>query len=189
MTTTTNFKANQLVRINDPRSLAYGRVAMVMTAKGKERSLVRFADLPKTESASPNPAGFTETFAISDLTLIANVPIAALYLLVTIVERNGDRRHTHPCLAHGNEQEQEALANSVAQSWYGDDGHWDKKKLVWRFDTHHFVLAEDWRELTMAEYVNLAIDLTDCTPGYVSGPSYGDNTESEYIRSQTRGMD
>ena len=190
MITTTNFKAGQLVRISDPRSLAYGRVAMVMSAEWKGRSLVRFADLPKTESASPNPAGFTETFAISDLTLITNVPIAALYLLVTIVERIGDRRHTHPCLAHGNEQEQATLANSVACSWYeGCGGHWDKQKAVWRFDTHHFVLAEDWRELTMAEYINLATDLTDCTPGYVPGPSYGENTEAAYIRRQTRGLD
>ena len=187
MATTTNLKAGQLVRINDPRSLAYGRVAMVMTAKGKGRSLVRFADLPKTESASPNPAGFTETFATSDLTLVANVPIAALYLLVKIVERNGDRRHTHQCLAHSNEQEQATLANSVACSWHGDDGHWDKTKAVWQIAKHHFVLAEDWRELSMAEYINLAADLTDCTPDNI-GESYGENTEAEYIRRQTGGL-
>ncbi|PZO58024.1 MAG: hypothetical protein DCF15_06070 [Phormidesmis priestleyi] len=190
MITTTNFKAGQLVRISNLRSLAYGRVAMVMTAEGKERSLVRFADLPKTVSAAPNPAGFTETFATSDLTLITNVPIAALYLLVTIVERDGDRRYAHHCLANGIQgQRQETLADSIAQCWYESGGEWDAAENAWRFDTHHFVLAEDWRELTIAEYINLATDLTDCTPGYTSGPSYGENTEAEYIRRQTRGLD
>lgn len=189
MTTTTNFKAGQLVRVNNPRNLAYGRIAMVMTAKGKVRSLVRFADLPKTESASPNPAGFTETFPNDDLTLVHDIPMADFYLLVTIVERNGDRRYVHHCLANGIQgQRQETLADSIAQCWYESGGEWDMATNAWRFDTYHFVLAEDWRELTMAEYINLATDLTDCTPNNI-GASYGEDTEAAYIRRQTHGLD
>lgn len=188
-TTTTNFKAGQLVRIGNPRNIAYGRIAMVMTAKDKSRSLVRFADLPKTVSVSPNPTGFTETFLNDDLTLVEDIPMADFYLLVTIVERSGDRRYVHHCLANGIQgQRREMLADSIAQCWYESGGEWDTAENVWRFDTHHFVLAEDWRELTMAEYVNLAADLTDCTPDNI-GESYSEDTEAEYIRRQTRGLD
>lgn len=188
-TTTTNFKAGQLVRIGNPRNFAYGRVAMVMTVKDKSRSLIRFADLPKAVSVSPNPAGFTETFLNNDLTLIEDIPMADFYLLVTIIERNGDRRYVHHCLANGIQgQRRKTLADSIAQCWHESGGEWNTAEDAWRFDTHHFVLAEDWRELTMAEYVNLSVDLPDCTPAYV-GSSYGEDTEAAYIRRQTRRLD
>ena len=41
---------------------------------------------------------------------------------------------------------------------------WDDSEEVWRFGTNHFVLAEDWRELSLADYVNLSRALPDCTP-------------------------
>ena len=183
------FKTGQLVRITDYRNLAYGRIAMVMTAKDKGRSLVRFADLPKPVSAHLDPTGLTAIFRNAELTLISDIPITKLYVLITIVERIGDRRHVCQCLAHSHQAEQQLLANEVAQCWHsGGGGTWDEDESVYRFTSEHFVFAEDWRELSLAEYINLRSVLTDCTPTYAGSHSYGEDTEAEYIRLQTRGL-
>ncbi|WP_017302059.1 hypothetical protein [Nodosilinea nodulosa] len=182
-------KAGQFVRVTDVRSLAYGRVAVVlMTNKG--RSQVRFADLPKVVSGLTNPKGFVETFSNADLTAVGNFPIAASYLLVTIFERNGGQEYTHYCLAHGEAgQQMEQIAESVAQNWYSDGGEWDENESAYRFKSESYLIAfaQDWEEISVAEYIRLRNVLTDCTPGYI-GPTDGEDTEAEYIRRQTRGL-
>ncbi len=165
--TTDTIKAGQLARIINPRHLAYGRIGMV-TGGTKQKRVIHFIDLPPNiANEQTDPTGLVTRIANDELALIAPIPMAAFYLLVTIVERDGDHRHTHQCLAHGKHLQQEAVANSIAQCWYESGGEWDEDENVWRFDTHHFVFAEYWRELTMADYINLAHDLTDCTPGYI----------------------
>ena len=69
---------------------------------------------------------------------------------------------------HKHHEQPEALANSISQGWISAaGGKWDEDENVWRFNPHHFIFAEDWREVTIADYINLAHDLDDCTPGYV----------------------
>ena len=167
---TTRFTVGQLVRVTRIRSLAYGRVAKVVMA-APLRVKVQFVDLPKAATIAQSFAGSLAIFETSELTPIADVPTAAFYLLVTVVERRGvgvaspaeNRRYVHHCLAHGQaRQQQRQVANGVAQAWL-DGGRWDADEQVYRFGCHHFVLAEDWREISLAEYVNFRSGLSDCT--------------------------
>ena len=163
---TTRFTIGQFVRVTCIRSLAYGRVAKVLMA-APHQVKVQFADLPKRISAHQNAVGCWAIFKNSDLMPVDDLPIAAFYLLVTVVERRGDRRYVHPCLAHGQSgQQQVEVANSVAQTWYGSGGRWDADEQVYRFGCHHFVLAEDWCEISLAEYANFRAVLRDRTAGY-----------------------
>lgn len=160
----TRFNVEQLVRVTRLRSLAYGRVAKVVIA-APQRVKVQFADLPKAPRATQNAAGSLAIFENSDLTAVDDVPTADFYLLVTVVERRGDRRYVHHCLAHGQtRQQQRQVANGVAQALL-DGGRWDADDQVYRFGCHHFILAEDWREISLAEYVNFRYVLSDRTAG------------------------
>lgn len=161
----TELKTGQLVRVNDIRSLAYGRVAFVLTVLRTKDVQVIFTDCPPEASSPKYFNSLIAKFSAQSLTVIDSIPVAALYLLVTIVERDGERRHTQRVLAYSDSsQSQESLANAIAKCWYEIGGEWDESEEVWRFGTHHFVLAEDWRELSVAEYANLATTLPDCTP-------------------------
>lgn len=150
------------MRVTRIRSLAYGRVAKVVMA-APLRVKVQFVDLPKAATIAQSFAGSLAIFETSELTPVDDGPAAAFYLLVTVVERKGDRRYVHHCLAHGQaRQQQRQVANGVAQAWL-DGGRWDVDEQVYRFGCHHFVLAEDWHEISLAEYVNFRSGLSDCT--------------------------
>lgn len=152
---TTRFKVGQLVRVSCPDSLAYGRMARVVRAE-QYRVDVQFVDLPKVLSDSHYVNGYSTVFISHDLTLVRDVPVASFYLLVTVVERDGDRRYVHQCLAHSQRsQNHTEVADSVAQNWYGVGGKWDADEHIYRFSLNRFVLAEDWYEISLAEYVNL----------------------------------
>ena len=144
---------------------SYGRIASVLTVLRTDDVQVIFADCPPKESSPKYLNSLIAKFSVQSLTVIDSIPVSALYLLVIIVERCGERRHTHRVLAHGDSrQSQESLANAIAKRWYESSGEWDDSEEVWRFGTNHFVLAEDWRELSLADYVNLSRALPDCTP-------------------------
>ena len=159
----TRFTVGQIVRVTYPCSLAYGRVAQVVVAAPPQVK-VQFVDLPKTLGVTQNAADSFATFESSELTPVNDAPTAAFYLLVTVVERDGDRRYMHHCLAHGQTGQQPvAVANGAVQARYGSGGKWDADEQVYRFGCYHFVLAEDWCEISLAEYVNLRSLLTDRT--------------------------
>jgi hypothetical protein len=159
----TRFQVGQLVRVIRVRSLAYGRVAKVVMA-APHQVKVQFVDLPKSVGMAQKAAGCLALFENNELTLVPDVPAAAFYLRVTVVERDGDGRYVHHCLAHGQRRQRHTdVADSVARSWYGTDGKWDADEKVHRFSLRHFVLAEDWYEISLAEYVNLRGVLSDCT--------------------------
>ena len=84
----TRFNVGQLVRVTNLCSLAYGRVAQVVVAEPQPVK-VQFVDLPKSASGSQRCAGSFATFESSELTPVNDVPTAAFYLLVTVVERDG----------------------------------------------------------------------------------------------------
>ncbi len=155
------FQVGQLVRVTCIRSLAYGRVAKVVMAASHQVK-VQFADLPKAVGVAQKAAGCLALFENSDLTLVQDVPSAAFYLIITVVERDGERRYVHQCLAHGQRRQCHTdVADSVAQSWYGTGGKWDADEHVYRFSLRRFVLAEDWHEISLAEYANLRSVLSD----------------------------
>lgn len=159
----TRFETGQLVRVSCPHSLAYGRIARVLKTE-QCRVDVQFVDLPKTLSDSQRSDCYSTAFTSNDLTPVPDIPEAAFYLVVTIVERDSDRRYVHHCLAHGQGgQSQTEVANGVARGWYGIGGRWDEDEQVYRFALHRFVLAEDWHEISLAEYVNLLGVLGDRT--------------------------
>lgn len=157
----TRFNVGQLVRVTNLCSLAYGRVAQVVVAESQPVK-VQFVDLPKSASCSQRCAGSIATFESSELTPVNDAPTAAFYLLVTVVERDGDRRYVHHCLAHGQTGQQPVqVANGVVQAWYGSGGRLDADEQVYRFGFCRFVLAEDWREISLAEYANFQDVLKD----------------------------
>ena len=185
---TQTFNAGQLVRINNHRQSAYGRVAMITGSDGNKRSLVRFVDLPKEVSASADPTGLVRSFTHKELTPIDDIPLAGRYLLITVMEYKDGACYQQHCLAHGNSEDSE-IANAVAQNWYASTSKWDEKKqsYVFAFDPDTTVAADDWESIPLAEYVNLRRWLKDCTPGYAPA-SYSDNTEADYIRRQTSNL-
>ncbi|MGB7085882.1 MAG: hypothetical protein WBD47_10035, partial [Phormidesmis sp.] len=91
---TIRFTVGQLVRVTRIRSLAYGRVAKVVMAASL-RVKVQFVDLPKAATIAQSFAGSLAIFETSELTPVDDGPAAAFYLLVTVVERKGDRRYVH----------------------------------------------------------------------------------------------
>mgnify|MGYP001794420013 CR=1 FL=1 len=178
------FKAGQLVQVSDPRNLSYGRIAMLLSTKEGGRSQVRFADLPQGIGASDDPTGLVHVFDDDDeLTAISHTPIADFYLLVTIDEQNGDQSYQHCCLAHGQIGK---TGEEIAQGWYPEGGEWDEDESAFVFCSERVLsaAAQDWEKISVGEYVQLSRALSDCTPGYVSGPTYGEDTEAEYIRRQ-----
>lgn len=163
---TTRFKTGQLVRVSCPYSLAYGRIARIIRV-AQYRVDVQFVDLPKALSDSQRADSDTTVFTSNDLTPIPDIPVADFYLLVTVVERDGDRRYVHRCLAHGQASEpQTAVADGVAKGWYGVGGKWDADEHVYRFTLNRFVFAEDWYEVSLAEYINFRSVLSDCTASH-----------------------
>ena len=159
----TRFETGQLVRVSCPYSLAYGRIARVLKTE-QCRVDVQFVDLPKVLSDSQRSDCYSTAFTSNDLTFVSDIPEAAFYLVVTVVERDGDHRYVHRCLAHGQSgQSQAEVANGVAKGWYGIGGRWDTDEQVYRFALHRFVLAEDWHEISLAEYINLLGVLGDRT--------------------------
>ena len=179
-------QAGQVVQVSDPRNLSYGRIAMVVSIKEGGRSQVRFADLPKGQATSPDLTGFVHVFDDDELMAIKDVPIADFYALITISERNGDQEYTHYCLAHGELDQLDEVAQEIAQNWYPEGGEWDEDDNAYVFSSERVLsaAAQDWEKISVAEYIQLRRVLPDCTPGYVSGPTYREDTEAEYIRRQ-----
>jgi hypothetical protein len=159
----TRFQVGQIVRVTCIRSLAYGRVAKVVMA-APHQIKVQFVDLPKFIDLAQNALGSLALVESNELTLLPDVPAAAFYLLITIVERDGERRYVHQCLAHGQRRQYpQAISDGVAQSWCGISGQWEADEHIHRFSPRRFVLAEDWHEISLAEYVNLRSLLSDRT--------------------------
>ena len=159
----TRFETGQLVRVSCPHSLAYGRIARVLKTD-QCRVDLQFVDLPKVLSNSQRSDCYSTVFTSNGLTLVSDIPEAAFYLVVTVVERDSDHRYVYHCLAHGQGgQSQTEVANGIAKGWYGIGGRWDTDEQVYRFALHRFVLAEDWHEISLAEYVNLLGVLNDRT--------------------------
>ena len=157
------FYAGQLVRVVSPRSLAYGRVAMVMTASDSIQ--VRFADLPASVAASSNPTGLVHTFDAEDLALIEGVPVAACYLLISVSTLVGAQECIRYAIAHGNADEApEAIANTVAARFFGSLGDWDGEFYLWQNSPHAAKLLK-FELITVAQY----IELSRTTPDYDLG--------------------
>ena len=158
------FEPGQVVRVTRPSDRAYGRLAIVLMAAPHQVKM-QFIDLPKRVQVVQNAIGALALAESSTLSLVKDVPTARVYLHVTVVERDGDRRYVHHCLAHGigKHTQQQQVADAVAEGWYGIGGRWDADERVYRFSCKRFVLAEDWREITLAEYINLRDFLPDRT--------------------------
>ena len=102
--TTDTIGAGQLARVINPRHHAYGRIGRV-TGGTRQKRVIRFVDLPPNiANQQTDPTGLVAKVASNELALIAPIPMAAFYLIVTITERYGDRRYTQCCLAHGKLQ-------------------------------------------------------------------------------------
>ncbi|MGB3573664.1 MAG: hypothetical protein WBG63_08035 [Phormidesmis sp.] len=157
------FYAGQLVRIISPRCLAYGRVAMVMTVSDGIR--VRFADLPTSVAASPDPTGLVQTFGVEDLARVEGVPVAAFYLLVTVLTLVGTQEYIRYAISHGNASEQPCdAAETVAANFFGSLGDWDGEFYLWENSPHAAKLV-DFELITVAQY----IELSRTTPDYDLG--------------------
>jgi hypothetical protein len=156
------FGIGQLVQVIDPRNLAYGRIAMVMTTKKLGRSQVRFADLPKGVAASPDPSGFVNVFDDDELTAIG-ISMAVTYALVTITERTNGQEYKHHCLAHAEIGEDiEAVAQAIAQNWHPYGLRWSEA-----LETHLEVdVSREYEEITVTEYAVLSKVLEDKTPPF-----------------------
>ncbi|PZO16896.1 MAG: hypothetical protein DCF25_11925 [Leptolyngbya foveolarum] len=155
--------AGQLVRVTSPRSLAYGRVAMVMTVC--DGIQVRFADLPQSVAANPNPDGLVQTFSFEELALVEGVPVAAFYLLVTVLTLVGTQEYVRYAIAHGKDnQRTQDVAETVAAMFFGSLGDWDGEFYLRENSPYASKLA-DFELITVADYIKLS----RTTPDYDLG--------------------
>jgi hypothetical protein len=159
------FGIGQLVQVIDPRNLAYGRIAMVMTTKKLGRSQVRFADLPKGVAASPDPSGFVNVFDDDELTAIEGVHIAPFYALIEMNVVDGGRESIEYLLAHGDSAAAiETIFQNVVRTWYDDDAQWDDKMEGYWVEGGLLVSAVALKLISLARYIALNDVLSDCTP-------------------------
>lgn len=158
------FGIGQLVKVIDPRNLAYGRIAMVLCRKKGGRSQVRFADLPKGVAASDDPTGFVHVFDDEELKAIEGIPIVAFYALVTIDERNGEQEYRRHVLAHGNSEDFEEIAQDIARTWYDNEAEWDATLEAYWTNFGASVSVAGWELISLARYIVLRDILSDSTP-------------------------
>lgn len=159
------FQAGQLVRVKSVRCLAYGRIAMVVMVSNQVQ--VRFADLPKSVAAEPNPAGFVQRFNPEELEVIEGVPIAAFYLLVTVLTLAGTQEYIRYAITHGDfGQQSEDVAETVAARFFGSLGDWDGEFYIHEGSPYASRLLS-FEHITIAEYVSL----NRTTPDYDLGVS------------------
>ena len=157
------FYVGQIVRVVSPRCLAYGRVAMVMTVSDGIR--VRFADLPKSVAASSNVDGLVQTFGVEKLAVVEGVPVAACYLLVTVLTLVETQEYVRYAIAHGNTDEQPCnVAETVAAKFFGSLGDWDGEFYLWENSPYAAKLLA-FEPITVAQY----IELSRTTPDYDLG--------------------
>ena len=162
----TKFKVGQLVRVKSPHCLAYGRVAMVVIASPVQ---VRFADLPKSVAAEPNPDGFVQRFKPEELAVIEGVPIAAFYLLVTVLTLAGTQESIRYAIAHGDTgQKPEEVAETVAAWFFGSLGDWDGEFYL-REQSPYASKLLSYEEITMADYITLSRTTPDYDLGVCDG--------------------
>lgn len=166
-----DLQAGQIVRVKPHHCLAYGRIAMVMT--GSDPVLVRFADLPKLVAAEPSPDGFVQHFNPEDLEVIEGVPVAAFYLLVTVLTLAGTQEYTRYAIAHGDigrlgdiAQKPKDVAETVAAKFFGSLGDWDREFYIREGSPYSSKLLS-YEEITLADYVTLS----RTTPDYDLGVS------------------
>lgn len=167
-TQTTNLTPGQIVRVTNNRSTAYGRIARVTADIGGGGFKISFVDLPLTSSSLEVQA--SEMYSNHEyLTPIEGVPSADFYLVIKIAAYPlPDHCYYELCIAHGNGQNHEQFANSVAQHWYESDSEWDEKSKAYVFllDRRIEVVADNYEEISLAQYIQLRNWMKDCTPGY-----------------------
>jgi len=158
------FRLGQLVRVVDPRCLAYGRIAMVICSKQGGRSQVRFADLPRGVAASPDPTGFVSVFDDDELQAVEDPPVAGFYAVGEIYEQNGEREYSHYCLAHGAVGQLDRVTDAIAKDWYASGGEWSDSEDAYVFDDCTRTYPQQWRIIPLAEYIQFRQLLPDRTP-------------------------
>ena len=137
---------------------------MVMTVCG-DGIQVRFADLPQSVAASPNPVGLMQTFDPEELTLVEGVPVAAFYLLVAVLTLAGTQEHTRYAIAHVEDgQEPCDVAETIAAKFFGSLGDWDGEFYLWANLPYASKLV-DSELITVADYIKLS----RTTPDYDLG--------------------
>lgn len=158
----TIFTPGQIVRVNNPKSMAYGRFARVMDHMGPTGAKVEFVDLPGDAKE--------EMYSMDEyLTLVEGIPAADFYLVVKIATSpNSAHCYQELCLAHGSGRTPDQLADAVAQHWYNCVGQWneDRKAFIFLLDIRIEVATDNWEEISLADYISLRRWMKDCTPGY-----------------------
>ncbi len=153
------FNAGQLVRVTSPRNLAYGRIAMVMTVCNGIQ--VRFADLPQLVAASPNPVGLMQSFDPEDLVLVEGVPVAAFYLLVTVLTLVGTQEYVRYAIAHVEAGQKSCdVAETIAAMFFGSLGDWDGEFYLWENSPYAAKLV-GFELITVADYIKLSRTVPD----------------------------
>jgi hypothetical protein len=162
----TPFRAGQLVRVVMPRCLAFGRYGCVLMSD-RQQVQIRFADLPKSVAAEPNPNGFVQCFKPEALEVIAGVPVAAFYLLVKVLTLVGTQEHIRYAIAHGDHsQPPAAVAETVVARFFGSLGDWDGEFYL-REGSPYASKLVSFEHITLADYVTLS----RTTPDYNLGVS------------------
>jgi hypothetical protein len=162
------FIARQLVRVTDTRSLAYGRIALVMGGGQPTQAKLRFVDLPRMVEQTDDPhtgVMVIETFNNDQLEAVEGIPIAPFYALIEMNVVDGGRESIEYLLAHGDSAAAiETIFQNVVRTWYDDDAQWDDKMEGYWVEGGLLVSAVALKLISLARYIALNDVLSDCTP-------------------------
>lgn len=122
---------------------------------------VRFADLPRSVGAEPNPDGFVQRFKPEELAVVEGVPVAAFYLLVSVLTLVGTQDYIRYAIAHGElGQQPAAVAETLAARFFGSLGDWDGEFYLYE-DSPYASKLLGYEEITVADYITLSRTTTD----------------------------
>ena len=159
-----HLEIGQLVKINNYLSPAYGRYGHV-AERMEDTVKIEFADLPLWVKHRSEADGRFMVLHTSAVEAVQGIPVASRYLLITVLTLVGTQEYEHHAIAHVEEgQSMNDVAETVAARFFSSLGEWDGEFYIWA-NTPHAAKLCDFKQITVAEYVELA----RTTPDYDMG--------------------
>lgn len=101
--------------------------------------------------------------------MVEGVPVAAFYLLVSVLTLVGTQEYIRYAIAHGElGQQPEAVAKTLAARFFGSLGDWDGEFYLYEGSAYASKLLS-YEEITVADYITLI----RTTPDYDLGDGDG----------------
>ena len=151
-------RCHQLVRIKDSDSPSLGRYGYIVAVDELNFQVkVEFVDEPELVSRNPRTQW---CFGWADIEVIEGVPVARLYILVSVLTRVGKQEQVRYVLAHVEDDQQTYdVAETVAARFFGGLG--DYNGVFYQWPTSQSAKLIDFDLTTIGHYHFLSRILPD----------------------------